>query len=620
MTLLDRIRLVFLTFCFASFFSVAQNDHPDILRLENLQNSDLQDAKRLADSILTATSNNTTDYYHAVRINLGNTLRLLGQLDSAKMVINEVSHEKIKSKKLQVTQLVCKGDIADEMGEADQSIDFYLQALDIAEQHNLKKERGIVYNNMGATYLFREQYDKATVYFKQALVIQEELKDSMRISKTLNNLGASFRRLGDLDSARFYYEISVNLKAEMNDLRGLNSTYLNIAILDQIEGKRADAVAIYEKVTESSIEIKDYETAILSQINRGNAYIYMSNYAMAEESYFDALDLSENYEAETYLGNIYLGLAVVYEKMGNASKVLEYRKKYHAFYVDQFNLQMEKEVSLLETKFQTEKKDREIEKLRREQIETDLKSSQKALESNRTLFKSYLILTILALSLIFVLILFLRKRSFSRKQKVLLEEREVLLKEVHHRVKNNLQIVSSLLSIQGELGQEVDTNEILRQAKNRIQSIAIIHEKLYQSTSLADVRLDTYFSELFDHLNLSYNLESRGIKIKSRMEATPLDLDQIVPCGLIVNELITNAIKHAFENGGTISVTGKTEAGEIKIDIKDSGRGFPDSFELEKSHTLGLKLSRGLARQLKGALTLQNPENAHFRLTINQAK
>lgn len=610
------LSLLFVLCC--SMIVLAQKEHPDLIRLKTLQKTDLNAARNEANKMLERIPNRSGEYYHHIRINLASTLWKLNNCDSAEIVINETPTSKLPTEKLKVEQLICSADILDMSGKNDEAISIYLKALSLAKKHNFKRDVATIHNNLGSVYLVREDYPNARRNFNQALSIRKSLNDSVETAMIYGNLGSYYRRVRDIDSARVFYYKCIRIREQLNDVNGLNSIYMSVAILDQLEGKRADAIKTYQRIIERADSIKNYEIVILGNINMANAYYYSGKYVLAEKTCLKALQLSEDYDDDRNLAVIYKLLSYIYEKKGDASKVLEYSKLYHDRYSEIFNIEKEKEVNRLQIKFDSQEKDHQIGQLERKQIEADLIAKEKELATRNTLFWVYLSVIILGLSLAFILIIYFRKRKFSRRQNQLLEEREILLKEVHHRVKNNLQIVSSLLNLQGELSENLNPQEVLIQSQNRIQSIAIIHEKLYQSSSLADVKLDAYIQELIDYLCDSYDLHAKGIEIKCAVDSISIHLDQIVPCGLIINELITNSIKHAFVNGGSITINGSLQDGKITLDLIDNGKGFPENFELSTSNSLGLKLAKGLARQLKGTLEIIEGSGAHFRLTIKQ--
>ena len=188
-----------------------------------------------------------------------------------------------------------------------------------------------------------------------------------------------------------------------------------------------------------------------------------------------------------------------------------------------------------------------------------------------------------------------------------LQEREVLLREVHHRVKNNLQVLSSLLNMQlRSLPRENSSRLALEEFQSRVQSIALIHEQLYQSGNQAQVPLLNYLQSLLQNIFSACGVES-SIHLEAHgSEATSLPLDRAIPAGLILNELITNAVQHAFEPGqkGRVWVDLEEDDNQVRMQVNDSGRGFPENLE-GKSGSLGLQIVNILTRQLGGKLHIE---------------
>lgn len=200
-----------------------------------------------------------------------------------------------------------------------------------------------------------------------------------------------------------------------------------------------------------------------------------------------------------------------------------------------------------------------------------------------------------------------------------LKEKEVLLKEIHHRVKNNLGIVDGLLQMQLRRSQSTEIIETLKESQNRIASIALVHEKLYRSTDLASIDFSQYIPDLTAHLFDSYNTHSNHIKLVTQLDDISLDIDTAIPCGLIINELVSNALKYAFPHGhaGEVDVKFyKNIDGAITLIVQDNGVGLPEDFELKQTKTLGMKLVQGLVKQLKGRLEIDSQPGTAFRITI----
>jgi PAS domain S-box-containing protein len=200
-----------------------------------------------------------------------------------------------------------------------------------------------------------------------------------------------------------------------------------------------------------------------------------------------------------------------------------------------------------------------------------------------------------------------------------LAEKETLLKEVHHRVKNNLQVISSLLSLQFRQTGGADPRAFLQDTQNRIRSMAMVHEVLYRSGSISNVGFSEYVGSLCEHLARSYAAAARGIRLTPRIAGVFLDLDQAIVAGLIINELVTNAMKHAFGSRpeGDIRVELQADGdGHLALRVADNGVGMPAGELPAAAGTLGLLLVRNLARQLDGELTVRQDHGTVFEIVF----
>ena len=198
-----------------------------------------------------------------------------------------------------------------------------------------------------------------------------------------------------------------------------------------------------------------------------------------------------------------------------------------------------------------------------------------------------------------------------------LAEQTELLKEVHHRVKNNLQIVISLLSLQTRQVKNEIALETLHETQGRIRSLALLHETLHRQGNAARADARIYFGNLCENLCESFGSKARRIRLERRLAAVDLDLDQAIPCGLIVNELVTNAFKHAFpgERSGTIVVELSADNGQpVELIVSDDGIGLPAGLDVNLAESLGLRVVSGLARQIGGTLTVENQSGTAFRI------
>ncbi len=213
-------------------------------------------------------------------------------------------------------------------------------------------------------------------------------------------------------------------------------------------------------------------------------------------------------------------------------------------------------------------------------------------------------------------------RTRESELRLALDEREMLLDEIHHRVKNNLNVVISLLNLQQEQVNTIDdVKDALIKTRNRIYSMALTHEKLYQSENFTDVNMKTYIESFLSTFNSTIG-DHQNIQIQSQIDEIELSITHAVPCGIILNELLTNAIQHAFPDGqkGTIKVSfGKTNEHYYKLVMEDNGIGLPEEFSLHESESLGLILVDALIKQLHGTLSIDKDAGTRFLIFFKSA-
>jgi two-component sensor histidine kinase/CheY-like chemotaxis protein len=212
-----------------------------------------------------------------------------------------------------------------------------------------------------------------------------------------------------------------------------------------------------------------------------------------------------------------------------------------------------------------------------------------------------------------------RKRA-EELSRASLREKEVLLQEIHHRVKNNLQIISSLLKLQSNLIKDNKTLELLKSTQNRIKSMVVIHDRLYKSKDFARINFDEFIQSLSTHLFNSYGVDAKAIKINLDIKDVFLDINTAIPCGLIVNELLSNSLKYAFPDGkkGEISIAiHPLDKNEMELIVSDNGAGLPEEIDIKQTKSLGLHLVTILVEdQLQGDIKLDRTGGTRFYIRI----
>ena len=215
-----------------------------------------------------------------------------------------------------------------------------------------------------------------------------------------------------------------------------------------------------------------------------------------------------------------------------------------------------------------------------------------------------------------------RFRQSAEQIKTSLHEKEVLLKEIHHRVKNNMQVITSLLSLQSKTISDTKALAVFEDSQNRVKSMALIHETLYQSKDLSRINFAEYLQKLVAHVSRSYRIRPNAVKINLHVNDVALPIDTAVPCGLIINELASNSLKYAFpaDNKGEINITFAHANDQYTLTVSDTGVGLPPDFDPEQGKSLGMKLVRMLTTQLSGEMECRNGVGTTFQITFPEER
>lgn len=388
----------------------------------------------------------------------------------------------------------------------------------------------------------------------------------------------------------------------------------------------------YQALEQFDLAEKYYRDMIYSErlLQKQNTFTSTVNLTMAQffvkrHRYEDAapylkriLAIPEGVVTTQRLKNTYLLLFKVDSAAGNYLSAIRYFQIHKHLNDSIFNATKSRQIEELQIQYETEKKETDIAWLQNEKDLQHVQLQQATFTRNITFGTGALLLVVLAL-------LYNRYRLKQRVNKQLeiqqgeinqtnralhhlLEEKERLLREIHHRVKNNLQIVMSLLNSQSVFLDNDKAITAIRDSQQRIHSISLIHQKLYQSETISRIDMSVYIRELVDYLQDSFDT-GRHIRFDLQTESIELDVTQAVPVGLILNEAISNSIKYAFpdKQPGIITISmQQNEENQIELLVSDNGVGLPRGFNIQESNSLGLGLMSGLSKQLHGDFELKN--------------
>ncbi|BDS15280.1 tetratricopeptide repeat protein [Aureispira anguillae] len=480
--------------------------------------------------------------------------------------------------------------------EYDRAIAYYQNGLTLLKETDNKELEGLIHHNIGGVYLEQKQYEKALTYYQKGLVFYEAIQHPTGLSRTYRYMGTTYQAVEKYELAIEYYTKATEVLASKK-----NSDYGDVS---------KKLASLY------------YELHLMEKKTKGDEALGMI-YLNKAQSFAKESIACPSTNLEASLGR-YKTLQKIYQAIGNYQEGLNIANKVIELSDSLFEETKIKTVLDLETQYQTEKKEFDIKILNQEKA---LQLSENK-QQRMLLYGSGTTLIVLIFLLMLLYWFFWQKRKANAalalnnelitRQKNLVDkqnaEKELLLKEIHHRVKNNLQIISSLLDLQSSKIDDDAALSAIADGQSRVQSMALIHHKLYQHEHIATVNFRDYVYQLFDQIMAVLTEESPTLELDID-ETIAFDIDTAIPLGLILNELLTNACKYAFESGkkGKLSIRlKKMEQGDYQLELQDNGRGMPADFKLHKARSLGLRLVRRLSKQLMGKASFKNDNGAYF--------
>ena len=529
--------------------------------------------------------------------------------------------------------------ISDLTGDHITMLSHALSEVDVAERTGLDFQMSLFYARLGSAYQHLDPQDpKGDFYLRKALdaaiqkgglsigydilfsvsskLVQQNKPD--QAFKLINSFISKFPPTNVADQQTVYQMLGFYYATIKNKSAAEKNYLAAVALEDQTI-----------KITNSQAGRSYFHLGHFYTENRtfDKAKIYLDKYVANPTHTVPDLDYSSTAQKD---------LAVIDSAQGNFASAYQHMLKHIELYDKVYNATQLKALENLKIKYETREKEQSI-KLLQAKGSADRAELQKVgLQRNLTLAG---ILGLIVISgLVYNgyrnkrrsnLLLNAQQREINDKntslEKIvtekdeLLYEKDLLLKEVHHRVKNNLHIVMSLLESQSAYLKDNAALGALLESQNRVQAIALIHQKLYSSDNITQVDMQSYIPELIDYLNESLSTFSQHIIINQHIEPVYMDVSQAIPVGIILNEAVTNAIKYAFPltQKGEVNVRMSYVSGLVDLEISDNGVGFPSGFDFQKANSLGMNLMKGLINQLKGTFKVSASDGVNIRIKFS---
>ncbi len=501
------------------------------------------------------------------------------------------------------------------------ALEYYFRALKVNEALGHKNDVAAVAVNISTVYTSEGDHEHALAYSFKALKHYEEQGDSLSVSLVLSNIASIYDAMGDTKNSLHYNFAALKICERINDDESIASVQLNLSITYCNLDSFRDALKYGYASLKLSHElgIKYIETGALQSI--GSTYYKMAADTAAGVQERNGSKTEHLHKAIAYLeqcrdsatssgqrngfADVYLKLSDAYAMTGNYKAAWESQSDYTRLKDSVFSISNKVKVANLATQREVELKDKQVEINR-------IADAKK--KNERKFFIAGIILLLLLVAVVI--------RNYERASKInalltaeqvnatnllhhqeeLLRQKDLLMKEVHHRVKNNLQVISTLLDLQLTATTDEYAKGVITESASRVRSISLIHQQLYLNNNISSIEFSRFAKDLMQQITSVFRKAGQQILLNDDLTELPLDIDTAVPLALILNELMTNSYKHAFNNEqeGSINLSLNRSGEQYMLVYSDSGPGLPEGHNTENVKTLGMRIMNNLSRQIGG--------------------
>jgi len=558
------------------------------------------------------------------------------------------------------------------------SIKALAEVIEYAVKNNDNELKSESEEYLGLIYSIFQSSTESKNYFSSALATRQKLNDERGCLRISENLFELYYKDKQFDSALWYSQLNIKLASKIKHDASLQLAQLGrIASLIRLKNFE-DASNGLEEFKKSPIHQADINTRVRYEILKGNFCLARLETKKGLSHYNAALDLTSKINTPELIAMVYSHMSDSYLEMEDYKTAYEYAVKHFAMMNNFYSYSishlskveglMKTDVANNEIKYLNSiNKLKEIQFLREVELRRNLQekgrlkdsilkqerllssalerensfktkelSSQQQLSEflnresqvqKKKLREEHMLRVLMITGLCCLLALgclsWYQYRRVKTKKEIIqkqADELETLMKEIHHRVKNNLQIISSLLDIQSMSLTDQQAVEAIKESRNRVQSMAIIHQHLYHEGNIRGIIIDDYIKNLIQNLFSSYNINADKVSLELDIDKLNLDVDTVIPLGLIINELVSNSLKYAFDTveNGIVSISLKEKDDYLELLVKDDGRGFPPELNIHKNHSFGLQMITAFAQKLKARLDFYNDNGASVSMQIKK--
>ena len=543
--------------------------------------------------------------------NLGISYDIKGKTDSAILYLN-LALTLARQYSLHPSQANILTDIANAYyaaGSYELALRNHFEALKLREGYKAQKEISQSYNNIALVYRSRKDYANAVRYNQLSLQIKKELKNKQGIINSSINIGSCYYYMGKYDSAVFYANDVIKLAFVPQDMHegkaNLAAALIGLNRFDEAEKILIDLFSQLNTEEEQATYISCHQ-------GFGAIALYRKKPDEAIDWFTKGARYAQKFNDREFVAAFYKLIADAYVIKNDYSSAYRYNNLHRSLKDSLLNEENIRQINEMNALYEKGKQEQQIGDLTDKVSTTEEKAQKNLLQRNLFLLSTVFLLLLAGIAF-YAYNIFKRKNALLAKNKLEIEkslkEKEVLMREIHHRVKNNLQVVTSLLNLQSHYISDEKAYSAVQAGRNRVQSMALIHQFLYRDASnLTSLKIKDYISELLTYIEDSNEKDGTKILLQQQVDDVQLDIDTVVPLGLIINELVTNAYKYAFvgKPGGTIrlSFTHQSGSHSYLLRVADDGIGLQPELTQRKSPSFGYRMIRAFTEKLEGKIDI----------------